>query len=209
MKYGEMFDNPSFLRFALLLRTAEQPGWKKAHPFVDYWGKHRMLAEVLTEEYLKSDRKVILNRFLDLTWQLGAIYPRHGYQREDVEWLVSVVESPECIAVLWTLLAFASAKQKFFTPAEIAEVTGTSESHWRKKAAGNTFFGAFKKGKMWLIPASALRLEGVDMPAPKHSMDGDEDEQDEGEERVEEEFQEPPLPSDFPPPEEESFFDSE
>jgi hypothetical protein len=45
---------------------------------------------------------------------------------------------------------------KWLTPAEAAELTDTSESHWRNRCASGQVAGAFKKGKQWLIPRATV-----------------------------------------------------
>lgn len=46
--------------------------------------------------------------------------------------------------------------ENYLTPDEIAERTGDAASGWRNKAAAGKIPGAIKKGKQWLIPASAV-----------------------------------------------------
>lgn len=50
---------------------------------------------------------------------------------------------------------------EWFTPAEVASLTGTAESGWRNKAAAGEIPGAIKKGKQWLIPRATLRAMHV------------------------------------------------
>jgi hypothetical protein len=62
----------------------------------------------------------------------------------------------------WTLdTPAAPPAEQWLTPAEAAELSGTSESHWRNRCAAGQVDGAFKKGKQWLIPrASVARQRG-------------------------------------------------
>lgn len=49
-------------------------------------------------------------------------------------------------------------EKSVLTPAEAAELTNTHESGWRNRAAAGEIPGAFKKGKQWLIPRSAVEV---------------------------------------------------
>lgn len=63
-------------------------------------------------------------------------------------------ENSEEIADMAVLIAGWAPVADYLTPAEAAQATGTSESHWRNKAAAGKVPGAIKKGKQWLLPRS-------------------------------------------------------
>lgn len=51
----------------------------------------------------------------------------------------------------------ADISDSLLTPAEAAELFGGAESSWRNRAASGEIPGAFKKGKQWLIPKTAVQ----------------------------------------------------
>ena len=65
----------------------------------------------------------------------------------------------ETIGVQFTLITRIEpgiSPDSLLTPAEAAVLFGGAESSWRNRAASGEIPGAFKKGKQWLIPESAI-----------------------------------------------------
>lgn len=65
----------------------------------------------------------------------------------------------ETIGVQFTLITRIEpgiSPDSLLTPAEAAVLFGGAESSWRNRAASGEIPGAFKKGKQWLIPKSAI-----------------------------------------------------
>lgn len=63
----------------------------------------------------------------------------------------------QCERVLTAVLSGAALSPEWYSPVGAATATGTSESSWRNRAAAGQIPGAFKVGKQWVIPASAVQ----------------------------------------------------
>lgn len=156
IQFTSIVHNEHFQSVALVLRAGWPSGWRQAHPEVPYWTLTDNLKKVATVEFFATNRAEIVKRFFDLFNAIVQADPRIHYETDDLDWFVSEIDKPHGLAVLWLMLAWASATPDYLTPAEIADATGTAESGWRNKAAAGDI-PAVKKGKQWLIPRWAVR----------------------------------------------------
>jgi hypothetical protein len=107
----------------------------------------------------------VIATFTKLLTSISSADRHLSYTTDDLDWLVHLMDQDpqEYRPVLKMLQAWFSAPDTLLTPAEVAEITVTAESTWRNKAARGEIPGAIKKGKQWLLPASVLRAQGVDI----------------------------------------------
>lgn len=162
IQFTDIIHNNHFQAIALVLRTGWPAAWRQAHPSVPYGTLTDKLKKVVTAEFFETNRGEIVNRFFDLFNGIVQADPRIRYGPDDLDWFLSELDKPHGLAMLWLMLAWASASPDYLTPVEIADATGTAESTWRNKAAAGEIPGAVKKGKQWLIPRWAV--QGIDEP---------------------------------------------
>lgn len=162
VKYREILQNPHFLNLALVIRAGFGLGWRRQHADVPFWTLLNSVAALVFVDAVPLDRTKTLSALVDLLVAMTSADARLGYDREDIEWLVSVLDDRELAQpVLGLLLAYGSAAPDLLTPAEVAGLAGGGESTWRARAASGEFPGAVKKGKTWLIPRESLLARGI------------------------------------------------
>jgi len=162
MKYRDVLRNEHFNNLAANIRVPLlSPGWRKRHPHVPLLAlEERFSAAVFSDVWNRGE---VLTAFVNLITAITLADERLHYTKEDMSWFVNVLENDNAQAILALFCAWYSAPDTFFTPAEVAEKTGTAESTWRNKAAAGEIPGAIKKGKQWLLPQTALRSQGVNV----------------------------------------------
>jgi hypothetical protein len=162
--FSEILKDEHFNNLANLARSVFRSAyWKRSHAKVPFWTLWNDLDKVTPVSGGNSEWNIeqVLSAFADLLTAIVEADSTKSYSTEDIAWLVSVLDDKDLRKVtisLWK--AYASAPASLVTPAEAAELTGTSESGWRNRAAAGDVPGAFKKGKQWLIPYRALGLDG-------------------------------------------------
>lgn len=161
VQFSEILHNEHLQNIALVIRAGWPKKWRDEHPHVPYWNLTDKLKRVATAEFFESNRREIVNRFFDLFNAIIEADPRIRVETDDLDWFIRTMDQPHGLAVLWLLLAWASATPDYLTPQEIADASGTHESTWRNKAAAGGIPGAVKrggeKGRLWLIPREAVR----------------------------------------------------
>lgn len=158
MLYAEIIENEHFIRLAGVIR-----------PVIGPWGPQRfnrpglmpLYEELRTLTFVEpptfdAGREKLVTLYAELLHLIVEQEPKLRYTEDDLAWLVAAIDSPDAQVVLSLLLAVASCREEMVTPAEAAERTGMSESHWRNTAAAGGIPGAEKRGKQWLIPVSVL-----------------------------------------------------
>lgn len=168
--YAEIVRDPHFNNLAAVIRVPFWSyGWRRRHPEVPFHLLLNAVNRVISSEFMASrGAGPFLEAFADLVWRITAADPRRlHYTEDDMTWLVEQVSgahAADAAVVANLLMAAASAADRFVTPAEVAEATGTAESGWRNKAAAGDIPGVIKKGKQWLLPVSILRSRGIALP---------------------------------------------
>lgn len=162
--YTDILKNEHFNNLANLIRRVFwSPQWRREHatvPFFVLWKNMDAVTGIDSPPWNKSQ---VVAAFTDLLTHLVEADPRLSYSTADYEWLVGVIDDDKLNKVtisLWK--AYAVAPLSLLTPAEAADETDTSESSWRNRAAAGEIPGAFKKGKQWLIPRSAVEPPATD-----------------------------------------------
>jgi hypothetical protein len=159
MTFTEIVQNPHFQQIAARIRGPwRSSAWQARHPEVPIMLliDNARKAMPLDVDWTPNIREAIVEAWTKLLAAIANADERLYYTPEDMDWLITAIESEYAKATLSMLLAYASAPTELLTPAEIAEMTGTNESTWRNNAAAGKIPGAVKKGKQWLIPQSAI-----------------------------------------------------
>lgn len=162
-----------FVRLAAILRFPFKHYYPSRHgPWVD------RVREFETGIRL-GDRTKILAAIAAITPELSTISPRLQFHSDDITWLVGVMDrnTEWWTTVLSMLLAVASATDKYYSPAELAQVTSTAESTWRLYAADGTVPGAVKKGKQWLLCRSVILACNLATTEQLAGLDGQTDDE--------------------------------
>ena len=168
--FTNILHNEHFNNFAAIIRAAYHSKQWQARTGVPVWTLVRNFDQATAPDLGKQmDKADVLDAFTALVTALAAADGRLVYSQDDMDWFISVLDSPSPLVPLNMLKAWFSAYDQMLTPAEVAEQTGTAESTWRNKAAAGEFPGAQKKGKQWLLPVSVLRSRGlISKPAPAY-----------------------------------------
>jgi len=162
MKFGTILKNKHFCNLAAIIRVPFlSHHWKKNHPEVPFWKLLDELNDVKTEQMFHSNKDEFVTRFCAFLVTLTTADPRLTYSPEDLNWFIGAMENEYNYVIVNLLFAYFSANDEMLTAPEVAEITDTSESNWRNKAASGEIPGAVKKGKTWLLPRSVLRAQGV------------------------------------------------
>lgn len=164
--FADILKNPHFNNLAAICRVAAnyRSRWLDQHPESKFRFYERA-AQALVFSETPPVRAALLNAWLLLFSDLAA--NGLSYTPEDLDWLVQVFDSGQAQVVLAIFCAWYTAPDTYLTPQEVADLTATSESNWRNKAAGGDIPGAYKAGKQWLLPASVLRAQGVLREIPR------------------------------------------
>jgi hypothetical protein len=164
MRLSEILNNPHFCNIAAIMRIPLQSwDWREEYPEVRFSARIYHIESLMTREHFEdqSDKYEFTQLFVRLLKDIQLADARLRYTKEDIQWFVEVMEQEYALVIMSMLFASAHAEDRYMTPPEIAEQTGTSESNWRNKAAAGDFPGAIKRGKVWLIPYSVLRSRGI------------------------------------------------
>lgn len=165
MNFSEVLHNPHFNQFVALLRVAMSQHWRMRHPEVP--SVRGTLEYRLSKLHHNLNQPSIQHDFIaewtNLFTSVVEADPKLYYRVEDMDWLISVLDGEDATTILSMLFAASFSPTVFVTPAQVAEATSTHESGWRNKCADGEIIGAFKAGKQWLIPVTALRAYGVDV----------------------------------------------
>lgn len=162
MNYQDILQNEHFNNLAATIRVAfHSAAWKQNHTHVPFWTLNKAFADAVFID-TEMNKELVIERFTALITALADADPALcWYTAEDMDWFLQTLDSDHAKVVLSLFLAWYSAPDTYYTPAEIASITGTAESGWRNKAAAGEIPGAIKKGKQWLIPRTVLRAQGV------------------------------------------------
>ncbi len=162
-KLTDTIRNPHFANLAAFLNVPfSSHQWKKTHPQVPFWSLWEGFADIIKGAGASTNQVQVIGRFTDLIVSIAEADPRLSYSTDDIAWFTIVVERKEYYK-LHMLFAYASSVTEYLTPNEVAVQTGTAASGWRNKAASSSLPGSIKKGKQWLINASVLRSQGIDV----------------------------------------------
>jgi hypothetical protein len=162
-KFSEVVRNPHFANLTAIMRVAFDPAWQRRHPRVPFRLLEERFLTALDPDPKKIDRDEVIAAFTDMIVSLAKADSRLSYTEDDLKWFTEVVDQDDLKAIFMLLAAYWSAPDAYLTPAEVAELTSSSESNWRNKAAAGEIPGAVKKGKQWLLPVSVLRSRGVNV----------------------------------------------
>lgn len=165
--------NDHFIHWASLIRQGYWLGWTQHHT-APFWTLVKSLSSVIFVDAKKFNKTEILSRFVDLIVTMKEADTEIWWRDSDMNWFVEVLDSEDAKVTLAMLMAYSSAPDDYFTPAEVAEATATENSGWRKKCGDGEIPGAVKKGKQWLIPGSYLRLRGIVVKKPSEDSEPDE-----------------------------------
>jgi len=158
VSFSETIHNEHFCNLAAVIRVAlGTPAWREQHPEVQFWSLWNDASDALNETMFAQDRAAFVGRFSVMLSALADADPRLGYSETDLAWFVGAMDADDARVTASLLLAMAAAPDRTVTPAEAAEMTGFSESHWRNQAAAGDVPGAVKKGKQWLLPATVVK----------------------------------------------------
>ena len=177
-KFSAILRGKEFNQFAALLAVPFRSyRWRHQHPECPFWALWENCVKWLKDQYFvqKSSRTEFLNAFTDLIGAIIHVDPKLFYREEDMAWLIKVLDGERALVTMSMLFAYSAAKDSYLTPVQVAEITLTSESSWRNKAASGDLLGAFKAGKQWLIPVPALRAYGLDIEMRGRDVDVDEE----------------------------------
>ena len=120
-----------------------------------------------------ASRQEFIGAFTDFITAVVHADPKLFYREEDMQWFTEVMEGNQALVTMSMLFAYASSKDAYLTPVQVAEATKDAESTWRNRAAAGEIIGAFKAGKQWLIPVTSLRAYGVNVEMPEQEIDED------------------------------------
>jgi Helix-turn-helix domain len=167
--FSDILRNPHFSQFTALLSVPYgSMHWRQRHPEVPFWTRVKTITKLMHDGGIahKNLRNQFINEFTTLIVELVSADPKLFYRTEDMDWFVQTLSGEYATLTMSMLFAAASSRQTYLTPAQIAEITGTSESNWRNKAAAGEIIGAVKAGKQWLVPKMSLQAYGtaVDIP---------------------------------------------
>lgn len=172
VKFLDIAHNPHFNQFVSVISVPfSSLWWKRHHPEVPFWTLWEGCTALLKDEYFGSNRQQFVSRFLGFLTILVQADSKLSYSEEDMQWLAEAIDGSYALTTMSMLFAYASAKREYLTPVQIAEATSTSESNWRNKAASGEFVGAFKAGKQWLLPVTALRAHGIEAEVLGQAID--------------------------------------
>lgn len=137
--------------------------WQAEHPDGTFWHAWERVLGVCQEHAIhQSQVEALVCDVCEVFAGIVGSDPRLAlYTANDLGWLVTAIQERDHLALVMTCLgAYTVPKDDYLTPAEVAEMTGTSASGWRNKAAAGQM-GAIKKGKQWLLSRSVLTLMAV------------------------------------------------
>ena len=165
-------NDPHFQNLAAVLGVPYRMyRWRQEHATVPFWTLHEALEKALAASKIDGDGNRVVSAFLTLLTEVRAADPHLAYSEDDMTYFLGACDDHGAALMVGMLIAYASAREDYHTPAEIAAATGTAESGWRNKAAAGDFPGSLKKGKQWLIPASLLRARGIALRNPDEEYD--------------------------------------
>lgn len=160
--FSSILRHPNFVRVSAIIRTPFWSSyWKTAHADVPFW----TLLDNVKKPLQISDREETFGALSELLREIAGATERLRYSEEDITWLTLVFDEEHWTTTIWLLMAYSSAPDTLYAPSELALVTETAESTWRKYAATGAVPGAVKKGKQWLLPKSVLIAQELLTPA--------------------------------------------
>lgn len=149
----DILNQPNFQRVAAVLRVPFWGiSWRKQHadlPFMTLWGNSNSALDI-------ADRDGTLAALVSIITAVAQADERLRTSVDDMKWLATAFDAEHWVTTIALLLAYASAPDVLFTPSELAAVTASAESTWRRYAAEGIVIGSIKKGKQWLLPQSIL-----------------------------------------------------
>lgn len=172
MRLSEILNNRHFCNLVSIIRIPLRSyDWQGENPEVRFSSRIFHLESLMTKKRFEdqSGRNEFTQLFLRLLKDIKLADDRLRYTNEDIQWFVQIMEQEHALVTMSMLLASAHAEDQYMSPPEIAAQTGTSESNWRNKAAAGDFPGAYKQGRVWLIPYSVLRSRGIIEEHPTHN----------------------------------------
>jgi len=172
--FTNTINNPNFQNIAALIRVPfKRRAWRNNHEQVPFKILNEKISKAVFVKETPLNKEQTLAAFIDMLTSISNADPLLSYKKEDIDWLVNVIESEDAKSTLALLCAYYTASDSFITPAEIAEQTNTAESGWRNRAAAGEFPSAYKAGKTWLIPVGILRSRGYNVIATIEETDED------------------------------------
>lgn len=163
--FTAIIKHPNFVRISAIIRMPFwSHNWKRAHPDVPFWS----LLDDVKKPLQIGNREEVFGALSGLLREIADATERLRYSIDDMDWLVRTLDKPDWTTTIWLLMAYASAPDTLYSSAELAAVTETAESTWRKYAANGAVPGAVKKGKQWLLPKSVLIAQ--ELLTPEQAM---------------------------------------
>jgi len=184
IKFADILRDPHFSQFSALLSVPFRSYvWRQQHPEVPFWILWENCTKWLNDVYFAqiSSRQEFSKAFQKLLDALIKADPKLFYREEDNQWFIDVMDGDRALVTMSMLFAYASSKDTYLTPVQVAEATGTAESTWRNKAAAGEIIGAYKAGKQWLISVTSLRAYGINVDTQGVEFDENEEEKIDGE----------------------------
>lgn len=169
--FSSIIHGSEFNNLAAILKVAfhAQP-----HPHIDLY--RRLKSEIPFWSLWKQFDKVtpiecnwntadVIAAFTDLILAVTKAAPEIlWYTEDDLNWFVAILANENACVTIQLFKAWVSADGYYLTPGQVAKLTGTSESNWRNRAAGQKKYkpipGCKKPGKDWLIPLIVLQAQG-------------------------------------------------
>jgi hypothetical protein len=163
INFLEVTQNEHFQNLAQIIRRPfNSLNWRSNHNNIPFWSMLKEVMSVKSAEYFRKPegRNEFIGRFTSLLISLAQSDTELSYTTGDMDWFVGVMNGEFALPIMSMLFAYASAPTDMLTPAEIAEITSTSESSWRNRAAAGELVGAVKRGRQWLIPRAVIKSYG-------------------------------------------------
>lgn len=164
MRFSDIIEDVNFRAICVPIRVAmyARGPWLARRQAIPFWTLWKTL-EHATKNY-SAQMETYVPTLTAMLHNIAKAMPALQVSNEVIAGYLRLIDSHGAI-VPPVMLAYASAPDRFTTPAQVAEVAHTSESLWRNRAAANEIPGAIKAGKQWLLPRDVLRLMyGIEMP---------------------------------------------
>lgn len=171
MKFQDILHGEHFNNLAAVIGVAFHA---RPHPHIDlykrlksqvpFWSLWKRFDKVTPTEgnWNKAD---VVDAFTDMLLAITQAAPEIlWYTEADFKWFIEVLDSDLAGVTISMFKAWVSAPGYYLTTGQVAEITDTSESNWRNRAAGQPGYkpipGCKKPGKDWLIPLNVLQAQG-------------------------------------------------
>lgn len=170
MRFSDIIEDVNFRAICVPIRVAMNARgvWLQRRQYIPFWNLYRAL-EKATVSY-SAQMEVYVPALTAMLSNIAKVMPALAINQDTFDGYLRLIDTYGAV-VPPMMLAYASASERFATPAQVADATGTSESLWRNRSAANEIPGAVKMGKQWLLPRDVLRLlYGIELPADLYTL---------------------------------------